>query len=543
MQRETMEFDVLIVGAGPAGLSCAIRLKQQANAAQRPLSICVLEKGSEVGAHILSGAVIETRALAELFPDWPQMEAPLTCPVTEEQVYFLTKRHQWRLPTPPAMKNHGNYAISLGQFCRWLAKQAEALEIDIFAGYAAAELLFDETGRVAGVATGDMGRDRQGQSKAQFASGVEIRAQYTVLAEGCRGSLAETAMKTFDLRRACDPQTYGLGLKELWEIDPQHHRQGRVVHTIGWPLKGDCYGGSWLYFLENNLLSIGFVVGLDYQNPYFDPFNEFQQFKTHPQIRRLLSGGKRVSYGARALNEGGFQSIPKLTFPGGLLIGDAAGFLNVAKIKGTHTAMKSGLVAADALAQAFVANDCPPELEGYPTALQASWLWSELKTVRNLRPAFHYGQLFGLMYAGLDAYVFRGRTPWTFHHQADHLRTRPAANYRPLDYPKPDNVVSFDRLSSVYLSNTWHEENQPCHLQLQKPELAIQHNWAVFRSPEQRYCPAGVYEIVEKPDAEPHLQINAQNCVHCKTCDIKDPLQNIRWVVPEGGNGPNYSTM
>ena len=537
--RERMEYDVLIVGAGPAGLSCAIRLKQLAP----QLSVCIVEKGSEVGAHLLSGAVLEPRALDELLPDWRKTDAPVTCAVTDDRFLFLTATKAFRLPTPPPMENHGNFIISLGYFAKWLAGQAEALGVEIYPGFAAAEVLYDEAGTVTGIATGDAGIGKQSEPTDRFTRGVELHAKQTVFAEGCRGSLTKILFARFKLRDGCDPQTYGLGIKEVWEIDPAKHQQGLVQHSIGYPLDTVTYGGSWLYHWDNNLISIGFVVGLDYANPYLSPFEEFQRFKQHPAIRALLTGGKRISYGARALNEGGLQSIPKLSFPGGVLIGDAAGFLNVPKIKGNHTAMKSGMIAAEAMAAHLAAETVTSEVTSYRAKLEASWLWAELRTVRNIRPSFQRGLFAGMAYSAVDT-LLRGRVPWTFRNHADDAQLRPARDFKPIDYPKPDGVVSFDRLSSVFLSNTNHEEDQPPHLQLRDPAKAIDVNLALYASPESRYCPAAVYEIVRNATgADPQLRINAQNCVHCKTCDIKDPTQNIDWCVPEGGGGPNYQGM
>ena len=542
--RDVMEYDVLIVGAGPAGLSCAIRLKQLAQKHNHDLSVCVIEKGSEVGAHLMSGAVLEPRALNELIPDWRTLDAPLKVSVTEDHFMYLSRTGSWRLPTPPQMHNHGNYVISLGYFAKWLATQAENLGVEIYPGFAAAELLSDESGRITGVATGDSGIGKNGKPTDHFTRGVELRAKQTIFAEGCRGSLTKILFERFRLREGVDPQTYGLGIKEVWEIDPTKHRPGFVQHTIGYPMDRTTYGGSWLYHWDNNLVSIGFVVGLDYSNPYLSPFEEFQRFKQHPLIRELLTGGKRISYGARALSEGGYQSIPRLTFPGGLLIGDAAGFLNVAKIKGNHTAMKSGMVAAEALFDHLGEDSPASEVLGYRTRLEQSWLWDELYRVRNIRPSFRHGLLAGLAYSALDTVLLRGRAPWTFHNHADHRTLHAAGKCTKILYPKPDGVISFDRLSSVFLSNTNHEENQPAHLKLRDPAVAIELNLAVYDAPETRYCPAGVYEIACEPDGQnPHLVINAQNCVHCKTCDIKDPSQNIDWCVPEGGGGPNYQGM
>jgi len=545
MARETMDYDVVVVGAGPSGLAAAIRLKQLAQAADRELSVCVVEKGSEVGAHILSGAVFEPRALDELLPDWRARGAPLNTPATRDAFLFLTARRAFRLPTPPTMHNSGNYIISLGNLCRWLGRQAEALGVEIYPGFAAAEVLYDG-GAVAGVATGDMGIGRDGKPTDAYQPGVELRARQTLFAEGCRGSLTKTLFERFALRRGVDPQTFGIGLKELWEVDPAKHKPGTVVHTIGWPLDRKTYGGSFLYHLENNQVAVGFVVGLDYQNPFLSPFEEFQRFKTHPAIRPLFEGGRRIAYGARALNEGGWQSIPQLSFPGGALIGCAAGFMNVPKIKGSHTAMKTGMLAAEAVFAALgAAGDARVEPTGYGALVEQSWVAQELKAVRNIRPAFHGGLWAGLVYSALDTYLLRGRAPWTFHHRPDNETLQPAATAARIVYPKPDGKVSFDRLSSVFISNTNHDEDQPSHLKLKDPALAIACNWKLYESPEQRYCPAGVYEVLDDPAGQDgkRLQINAQNCVHCKTCDIKDPLQNINWVVPQGGGGPNYPNM
>jgi len=547
MARERMEYDVVIVGAGPSGLAASIRLKQLAAAAESELAVCVIEKGSEVGAHILSGAVFEPRALNELLPDWRERGAPLLTPAVDDRFLFLTERGAWRLPTPPQMHNRGNYIISLGNLCRWLATQAEELGVEIYPGFAAAEVLYDDDGRVCGVATGDMGIGKDGQPTANYQEGVELRGRETLFAEGARGSLTKTLVERFDLRAHADPQTYAIGIKELWEVAPERHHQGRVVHTVGWPLDNRTYGGSFLYHLEDNQVSVGFVIGLDYENPYLSPFEEFQRFKTHPAIRATFEGGRRIAYGARALNEGGFQSIPRLDFPGGALIGCAAGFVNVPKIKGSHTAMKSGMVAAEAVF-ARLGGDERATVEG---ALRQSWVWDELYRVRNIRPSFRLGTLAGIAYSALDTYLLRGRAPWTFHNHADYAQLARADAARPIAYPRPDGKISFDRLTSVSFSFTNHEENQPAHLKLRNPEKAISINYRLYDSPEQRYCPAGVYEIVDDgPGDGPgdgvdgkRLQINAQNCVHCKTCDIKDPEQNIDWVVPEGGGGPNYPNM
>ncbi len=539
MQRETMEYDVVIVGAGPSGLAAAIRLKQLAAAASREIAVCVIEKGSEVGAHILSGAVFEPRALDELIPDWRERGAPLNTPAAEDRFVLLTETRAIRLPTPPQMNNHGNYVISLGNLCRWLAGQAEALGVEIYPGFAAAEVLYDDAGRVRGVATGSMGIGKDGRPTDNFQPGVELIGKETLFAEGCRGSLTKTLFERFKLRDGVDPQTFGIGIKELWEVEPAKHQPGLISHTIGWPLDSATYGGSFLYHLENNQVAVGFVVGLDYRNPFLSPFEEFQRFKTHPAIRPTFEGGRRISYGARALNEGGFQAIPLLDFPGGSIIGCAAGFLNVAKIKGSHTAMKSGMVAAETVFARLGGAKVD-----YRSAMAASWVWDELRRVRNIRPSFRWGLWGGLAYSAVDTYLLRGKAPWTMHHHPDHQQLDKAADAAPIVYPKPDGKVSFDRLSSVFISNTNHEENQPSHLQLKDPDLAISVNYSLYDSPEQRYCPAGVYEIVSEPaGGGKRLQINAQNCVHCKTCDIKDPRQNINWVVPEGGGGPNYPNM
>jgi electron-transferring-flavoprotein dehydrogenase len=534
--REAMEFDVVVVGAGPAGLAAAIRLKQLAPDS----SVCLVEKGGEVGAHILSGACLEPRALNELMPDWRDKGAPLDTPATDDRFLYLTATRAFQLPTPPQMHNHGNYIVSLGNVCRWLATQAEALGVEIYPGFAAAELL-EEDGRIVGIATGDMGIGKDGNPTDNFQRGMELRARYTLFAEGCRGSLTKRLIHKFHLRDDHDPQTYAIGIKELWEIPAANHKPGLVEHTIGWPLDAGTYGGSFLYHFGDNLVSYGFVIGLDYRNPWLSPFDEMQRFKTHPEVRGHFEGGRRISYGARALNEGGLQSIPRLTFPGGALIGDAAGFVNVPKIKGTHTSMKSGMLAAETVAEAL-AHDTPADLANYEAKLRESWVWEELSLVRNVRPAFaKFGLWGGLAYSALDTYILRGKAPWTFHHAHRDNETLLEASAAPrIDYPRPDGVLTFDRLSSVFISNTNHEENQPPHLHLLDPAKAIAVNWNEYRSPEARYCPAGVYEIVGADEGNPRLQINAQNCVHCKTCDIKDPTQNIDWVTPEGGGGPNY---
>lgn len=546
LERESMQYDVVIVGAGPSGLSAAIRLKQLAAKQQREISVCVVDKGSEVGAHIISGAVIDPRSLSELIENWQDKDAPLSCAVKQDSLLFLTEKKAYRLPTPASFNNQGNYTISLGVFCRWLAQQAEELGVEIYPGFAATEILYHADGSVRGIATGDMGVQRDGTPGDQYQQGMALLAQQTIFAEGCRGSLTKVLMQQFDLRRDCQHQTYGIGIKELWEIAPEKSKPGTVIHTIGWPLDQKTYGGSFLYHLNDNKVAVGFVIGLDYQNPYLSPYAEMQRYKTHPAIRATLEGGKRIAYGARALSEGGLQSLPKLTFPGGVLVGDTAGFLNVPRIKGIHAAMKSGMLAAEAVADVLseeASESSNAEAVNYTSLFRNSWLFSELNKVRNVRPAFKWGLLGGLVYGALEEYVFKGKAPWTLRHQrADYASLRPAQDCQKIDYPKPDGKLTFDRMSSVFLAGISHAENQPVHLRLHNPELAISVNYQKFASPETRYCPAGVYEIIEEA-GEPQLQINAQNCVHCKTCDIKDPEQNIDWVCPEGGSGPNYADM
>jgi electron-transferring-flavoprotein dehydrogenase len=547
VQREAMEFDVLIVGGGPAGLAAAIRLKQLAAQNDREIGVCVIEKGMEIGAHILSGAVMDPKALNELDPDWKANGAPLNVPVQEDRFLFLSERGGWRVPNPllpGCFRNHGNYVVSLGNVCRWLGRQAEEMGVEIFPGFCGTEVLYDERGAVKGVATGDMGVGRDGQPTEAYRPGTELLAKYTLFAEGCRGQLGKQLEEKFKLRDQRDPQVYGLGIKELWEIAPEKHQPGLVMHTAGWPLDAETYGGSFLYHAENNEVAVGFVVGLNYSNPYLAPFEEFQRYKTHPLIRGFFEGGKRIAYGARAITAGGYQALPKLIFPGGALIGDDAGFLNASRIKGSHAAIKSGMLAAEAVFDALIAGRTGDELSAYPEAYRRSWLNEELYRARNFKPWMSKGLWWGSLMFGIDQTLLRGKAPWTLHLTPDHAKLKKAAESTPIEYPKPDGVLSFDRLSSVFLSNTNHEENQPCHLTLRDPEVPIKVNLALYDAPEQRYCPAGVYEIVRDGDgSNPRLQINAQNCVHCKTCDIKDPTQNIVWVAPQGGEGPVYPNM
>ena len=544
--REAMEYDVVIIGAGPAGLSAAIRLKQRAEQQGREISVCVLEKGSEPGAHILSGAVMDPRAMTELFPDWKAAGAPLLTPVTEDRFLFLTEQSATAVPNwmlPGCFQNHCNYVISLGNVVRWLAQQAENLGVEIFPGFAAAEILYDDACAVVGVATGNLGVDKEGKPTGEFQLGMELRAKYTLFAEGARGHLGKQLISGYQLDKGRDPQTYGIGIKELWEIDPAKHQPGLVVHTAGWPLDSSTYGGSFLYHMENNQVVVGYVVGLAYENPYLSPYEEFQRYKTHPAIRGFFEGGKRLSYGARAITAGGLQSLPKLTFPGGALIGCDAGFLNASRIKGSHGAMKSGMLAAEAAFDAIAAERAQDELSAYTKAFEQSWLHEELHVARNFKPWMSKGLYTGTLMVGIDQLIFRGKAPWTLHHtHADHECLKPADQCEPIVYPKPDGKLTFDRLSSVFISNTNHNEHQPAHLTLKNADIPTQVNLAQYAGPESRYCPAGVYEYVGESGQE-RLQINAQNCVHCKTCDIKDPTQNIVWVTPEGGGGPNYPNM
>jgi len=542
MEREAMEFDVLIVGGGPAGLSAAIRLKQLNPAT----SVCLIEKGAEIGAHILSGAIMDPRAISELIPDWKARGAPLDTPVSHDVFMILTEQGGWPIPNlllPDCFTNHGNYIISLGNVCRWLGQRAETLGVEIYPGFAGAELLYTPGGAVKGVATGDMGVGRDNKPTAAYQPGMDLLAKYTLFAEGCRGHLGKQLEARYLLRSGADPQVYGLGIKELWEVAPDRHAKGLVMHTAGWPLPSDTYGGSFCYHYGENLVAIGYVVGLGYSNPYMSPFEEFQRYKNHPRIRPMLEGGKRISYGARAISAGGLQALPKMIFPGGVLIGDDAGLLNGSRIKGSHTAIKSGMLAAEAVSEALADIRSHDHLTTYPEKFRESWLYEELYKARNFKPWMSKGLYLGSLMFGIDQTLLRGKAPWTLGLTADHLKLKKAVDCQPIAYPKPDGVISFDRLSSVFLSNTNHEENQPCHLTLKDSMVPLNVNLALYAGPEQRYCPAGVYEFLRNDAGVPHLQINAQNCVHCKTCDIKDPTQNINWVVPQGGEGPVYPGM
>ena len=544
--RESMDYDLVIVGGGPAGLSAAIKAKQLANASGNDISVCVLEKGSEIGAHILSGAVMDPKALNELFPNWKELGAPLTTEVTQDQFLFLSADHSYQVPNwilPECFKNEGNYIVSLANVTRWLGEQAEALGVEIFPGFPAADILYNEQGAVSGVITGSMGLDKAGKPTDQFQLGMELRGKYTLFAEGARGHLGKQLIAKFALDKDSDPQSYGIGIKELWEVEPSKSKPGLVVHTAGWPLESDTYGGSFLYHLGDNKVAVGLVVGLSYKNPYLSPFEEFQRYKLHPKIRDTFEGGKRIAYGARALTAGGLNSLPKTVFPGGALIGCDAGFLNASRIKGSHAAIKTGMLAAEAAVAALHDNRSADILAGYPAAFQNSWLHTELNQARNFKAWMSKGLYLGTLMVGLEQKVLGGNMPWTVHlKHADHECLEPAAQHKPIGYPKPDGKISFDRLSSVFISNTNHAENQPIHLTLKDATIPVSLNLKTYAGPEQRYCPAGVYEYIEA-DGQPRLQINSQNCVHCKTCDIKDPSQNIVWITPEGGGGPNYGAM
>jgi len=544
--RDSMDYDLVIVGGGPAGLSAAIKAKQLANASDKEISVCILEKGSEIGAHILSGAVMDPRALTELIPDWKELGAPLNTAVTTDQFLFLTPDNAYQVPNwllPHCFQNEGNYIVSLANVTRWLGEQAESLGVEIFPGFPAAEILYNEQGAVCGVITGSMGLDKEGNPTDQFQLGMELRAKYTLFAEGSRGHLGKQLIEKFALDSEADPQSYGIGIKELWEVEPAKSKPGLVVHTAGWPLESDTYGGSFLYHLGDNKVAVGLVVGLSYKNPYLSPFEEFQRYKLHPKIRETFEGGKRLAYGARALTAGGLNSLPKTVFPGGALIGDDAGFLNASRIKGSHAAIKTGMLAAEAAVAALADNRTNDILSAYPNAFRSSWLHTELHQARNFKPWMSKGLYMGTLMVGIEQKLFGGNVPWTMHlHHSDHECLEPADKHQPIAYPKPDGKITFDRLSSVFISNTNHAENQPIHLTLKNASVPVDINLKTYAGPEQRYCPAGVYEFVED-DGKARLQINSQNCVHCKTCDIKDPTQNIVWVTPEGGGGPNYAAM
>ena len=549
MERESMEFDVVVVGAGPAGLSAAIKLSQLAQQQEQEISICVVEKGSEVGAHILSGAVFETSALDELLPDWQSMGSPLTTEVKEDVFYYYTSgKSAFQIPNlflPAPVHNDGNYIVSMGNVCRWLAEQAENMGIEVYPGFAAAEVLFNDDGSVKGVATGDMGISAEGEQKDSYMPGMELHAKYTLFAEGCRGHLGKQLIAHFGLDEGKDPQHYGIGIKEVWQIKPELHEEGKVIHGLGWPLaESGSSGGAFMYHAENNEVYIGLITDLNYSNPHVSPFEEFQRWKTHPKTAQYLEGAERLAYGARALAKGGLNSLPKMNFPGGLIIGCDAGTLNAVKIKGNHTAMKSGILAAEEVAAALMSDSPSADLTNFEARISASWLGKELKSSRNFAGYMHtFGALIGSAAVWFDQTIMRGNMPFTLRdRKPDHACLKPAAESKKIDYPKPDNVLTFDRLSSVFLSNTNHEEDQPCHLQLMDTSVPIQVNLPMYDEPAQRYCPAGVYEVITDGD-EPRFQINAQNCVHCKTCDIKDPSQNIRWVTPEGLGGPNYPNM